>query len=244
MRLTREKHVCFLFVCLFLNQLMWGIFPGWLHCEGLDLVVLLTFRGCSLWRLEAHKIILKNKGRLCVHFRAPRATGLFKLKKKKLISDVTGGAGKAGSESYTRLLSNVTITKTDQKQENPGTVKSLCRAEKARAADPVAPLAHRFGMNTSRYSHFPKQDVSCSMLVSANENHTARGWAAASSSSRRSHCRFRCHLGEEAGAESEIVNFMPALTLKEAKTLWSTQGGLLGLNFVQLDRKRQQHLTF
>lgn len=140
---------------------------------------------------------------------------------------MTGGAGKAGSESYTKLLSNVTITKTDQKQENPGTVKSLCGAEKAGAADPLAPLAHRFGMNTSRYSHFPKQDVSCLMLVNTNENHTARGWAPASSSSRRSHCRFRCHLGEEAGAGSELANFMPAPTLNKVKPSWSTQGGLL-----------------
>lgn len=87
---------------------------------------------------------------------------------------MSGEAGKADSELYTGLLSNVTTTKTDQEKENPGRVKSLFRAEKSKAAEPVVPLACRFGRNTWRYSHFPEQDVSCLMLVSANENHTAR----------------------------------------------------------------------
>lgn len=87
---------------------------------------------------------------------------------------MSGEIGKANSKSYTGLLPNVTTPKTDQEKENPGRVKSLCRAEKSKAAEPVVPLAHRFGMNTWRHSHFPEQDVSCLMLVSANENHTAR----------------------------------------------------------------------
>lgn len=84
---------------------------------------------------------------------------------------MTGEAGKADSKG---LLPNVTTPKTDQEKENPERVKSLCRAEKSKAAEPVVPLAHRFEMNIWRYSHFPEQDVSCLMLVSANENHTAR----------------------------------------------------------------------
>lgn len=61
---------------------------------------------------------------------------------------MTEGAGKADSKSYTGSLSNVIFSKTDQKEENPGRVKSLCRAEKAEAAEPVVPLEHPFGMNT------------------------------------------------------------------------------------------------
>lgn len=58
---------------------------------------------------------------------------------------MTGEAGKADSKLYTGLLSNVTTTKTDQEKENPGRVKSLCRTEKCKAAEPVVPLARRLG---------------------------------------------------------------------------------------------------
>lgn len=87
---------------------------------------------------------------------------------------MTGEAGKTDSKLYTGLLSNVTTTKTDQEKENPGRVKSLCRTEKCKAAEPVVPPSTSIGRNAWRYSHFPEQDISCLMLVSANENHTAR----------------------------------------------------------------------
>lgn len=61
-------------------------------------------------------------------------------KKTKQIGGA-GEAGKADSKSYTGLLSNVSTTKRDQGKENPGSGKSLCRAEKSKAAEPVVPPA-------------------------------------------------------------------------------------------------------
>lgn len=40
------------------------------------------------------------------------------------------------------------MTSTDPEEGNPGRVKSLRRAEKARAAEPVVLLEHHFGMNS------------------------------------------------------------------------------------------------